>query len=316
MAINKKRDGSKGTSGVRPPFEKYYIYIFLIGLALMFADLSILQIRSYLLPDPAGFVKPEPRQAQLHPKDVDFRSIADRNLFNRKGLIPPALGSNPQNGEEDNAAPVLSQLPLELVGTIVHANEARSIATVSVKGQNKIIPVAKGDNIAEYGVTEKVERGKLIFRNSNSNRLEYIELAKEGEVSFGTVGRSAAAPVGKSSRDGDVQAISETEFVVSKASMNKYLSQLPEVLQQAVTQPVVKPDGTPGGYKLIDMQPNSIFEKLGLQRGDVLVGADGNRIDNPAAAMRAFNSLKNNPNVSLDIERGGRSMNLNYNIKP
>ena len=83
-----------------------------------------------------------------------------------------------------------SQLPLTLVGTIVHVNPAKSIATIQIRGgaTPKIIPYIPNDEVENFATLVEVERYRAIFRNRANGRLEYIEHSglKDGALNFGT----------------------------------------------------------------------------------------------------------------------------------
>lgn len=306
---SRKRDTQEGA---RPPYERFYIYIFLFFMSWMIADLVVLHLRSTLLPNQLAPARPQVPGLAMNQKNTNYGSITSKNIFNRMGDIPPPYGTKPSNGEkQEDAAPVLSSLPLTLVGTIVSSNEDRSIATVELKSQNKIIPVGKSDSIEGMATVEKVERGRLVFRNANTNQLEYIELAKEGDLAFG----SARGQTAKVSTGSEVSSKSETEFELARDTINKYTSNLTETLQQAVARPNINAAGVVDGFKIIDMQPGSIYEKLGLKRNDVLKEVNGDTIDNPAKAMQMFNTLKNSDEIRITVDRNGRPTTLIYNIR-
>ena len=73
--------------------------------------------------------------------------------------------------------------------------------------------------------------------------------------------------------------------------------------------------GAINGFRLLDMKPGSIYEKLGLQRMDVLKSVNGTPVTSAAKAMELYNSLKNDPNIKLGIERNGKNEEFTYNVQ-
>ncbi len=310
----KSRDAAKSparmASGDRLPFERFYPYLFVVLISLWAADLVILSLRDHMLPTQAPEARPRPPSRSTSPSAGNYQSIVSKNVFSSDGVISDPIGAEGQDTQEDSA-PVLSQLPLELVGTIVHVTPEKSIASVNLKNRNMIVAVKKDDDMEGLGRVISVDRTRLVFRNLNNNRLEYIEMNLEENLNFGM----SAPPTAPVRSGGGVRAESETDFRVSRSTINSKLSNFSEVLQEARAEPVVGPDGSVEGFRLMDIKPDSIFVQLGLRRGDIIKSVDGTMIDSPAKAMQMYNSLKNAPQVTLDIERGGRTLNLNYTIE-
>ena len=270
----------------------------------MAADIAVLHLRAHMLPQGAAPARPQRVQPQPL-ASTNYSDVLAKNVFSRTGEIPPPLGQTDGGGAID-ADPVLSRLPLTLVGTIVHVNESRSIATVQVGSQNTIVPVTSGDPIEGMGTAVRVERGKLIFRNSNNSQLEYIELPKEEGL---RMGRSAAPAA--SAPSGDIAQVRENEFKVDRNFVQSALSNMNSLLQDARTVPV---NGGADGFRFESIKPGSIYESLGLQAGDVLKGVNGEVIDSPAKGLQLFQTLRNSRRIQLRIERNGRTEELVYNI--
>ncbi len=233
--------------------------------------------------------------------------ILARNIFNSDGVIPPAInqGAGEQNQEEAN--PVPSQLPLVLLGTIVHVNPARSVATIEMKNNNKILPFIPNDDMEGIAKLLKVDRKRAIFRNLNNNRLEYIEIKEDSNIVFET--RKKGSTSGEIDQKGN-------NFSIKKSLIDKLISNLPEHLQQARAVPYTPPGGSKiEGFIILDIQPGSIFEQIGLTKNDILKGVNGQKVDSPARALELYNDLKTAGSISLEIERGGRFETLNYTIQ-
>src|SRR5690606_11260673 len=156
-----------------------------------------------------------------------FNTIISRNIFNSDGIIPPALnGGGSDSPQEKDADPVPSQLPLTLVGTLVHSNPEKSIAAVEVKCKGQVVSYTPNKEIEGLAVVERVERMRLILRNLSNNRLEYIEIQQEGRLSFGTAAKSEPSA-------GVIKKVSENEFSISRSNLQAQLSDMSTILRQA-----------------------------------------------------------------------------------
>lgn len=284
-----------------------------VGLAVFLlagyltADLAVLWSRQYMLPQQAP--PSRPRSQGLAPRaGGSFESIVTRNIFNSDGVIPePLIAKQGPGQQQEELPPIPSQLPINLVGTLVHSNPERSLAALEVKGKNQVASYRPKMDIDSLATLEKVERMKIIFRNKNTGRLEFIEMKNAP--------KSMARVAGPKPGSSDVRKVSDTEFEIKRADLLKYTNDLPSVLMQA--RVIAARRGGSGdvyGFRLVEMQPNSIYSQLGLQVMDVLTGVNGTPVTSPQQAMELYNTLRSANSVELSIERGGRNQTLKYKI--
>ncbi len=296
--------------GSRPPFEGFYIYALLALLAYFAADLSVVYLRPKMLP-----TRPPPSRPSIENraevKDLSqYSSITRKNIFNEDGKIPPPLTGDGGTGEGDlDGDPVLTQLPIKLEGTLVHANPKKSIATIMIQAKNQAQSFMVDDDMENLGKIIRVERRKVIFRNSSNQRLEFVEIPKDSALVFGS--KAPAAPGGD-----PVTRAGEFDFNVSRAEVEKQLSNLPAVLNQARMVPNIVP-GTGGkveGFRFVSIQPGSVYEKLGFKPMDVIKTVQGEPVNSPTKAMELYNALRTENQIKITINRNGRDESLNYNV--
>jgi general secretion pathway protein C len=311
LATDSKRHNKK-----RPLFEKWLSYLLFVFIGYAIADLLILNYRHLMLPNQT--LAPRARRAQSEniASRGSFNTIISRNIFSSAGVIPDPLtakGQDPSKVHE--AEPIPSNLPLTLVGTLVHSNPDKSIAAIQIRGKNQVLPFTTKQNIETIASLIRVERQKVIIRNTMTNALEYIEMKALGnaKVSFGAA-PPAAAPVATGA--GDVKMLGNNKFAIKRSDLSKYLNDLPSILMQARAVPARdKVTGEVTGYRIVDFQPNSIFSQLGINRGDLIQSVNGEPVDNPQKAMELFNMFKSANNIKMKVERGGSSETLDYTIQ-
>lgn len=295
----------------RLPVEKLSVYAFVALIALFTADLALLFVRGSMYPQAAPPAIPVPRVTQNPAQSQgNLAAIRDRNIFNADGKIPPSLAEKAGGAgtQEEDPEPVPSNLPITLSGTIVHANPARSIATVSGRGgKQDLVAVKVGmvipDNLA---TVISIDRSKITFRNNANKRREFIEMKEDSKISFGSV---------KPVQQGEVLKKSDTDFELKRDDINRLTNNLPELLQQARAVPRMGAGGTIECFNLAEIAKGSIYERLGLKQNDCIKSVNGEKIDSPAKAMELYNALRSSANmINLGIERNGRDDNFQYNI--
>ena len=177
----------------RPPLEGFYIYIFLLFAAFMIADLA--RLKTQLVLEKQKSLKPDSPQKfesfgrSLYTRGLTYRDsipfknykrIIDRNLFNSDGLIPSLKGTIEEEILfDENERPVKTGLPIEVIGTIVHANPYRSIASILLQGSKIPEALKIGRRFEDLIEVLAVFRKRLVFRNLKNQKLEFAEIPED-----------------------------------------------------------------------------------------------------------------------------------------
>lgn len=291
---------------------QFALYGLLLFIGFVVADLTVIYVRDLMIPNQAPPKKMSgPPQASYIDRS-QFSAITNRNLFSSSGVMPDAITAKVEATTQSEAAPIPSTLPLNLIGTLVHTDPAKSIAAIEVKSKNMMGSYITGAEIEGLAKVEKVERGIVYIRNSNTQALEYIEMKSANKVSFDASKPVAAAVTGSK----DVQQLAPNQFQIKRSDLLKYTNDLSSVLMQARAVPNRDPNtGEINGFRILDMQEGSIFSQLGLSRMDVLKSVNGEPVDSIQKAMELYNTMKNGNQVKLGIERGGKDQMNTYDIK-
>lgn len=291
----------------RPGLETAAVITLILLLGYAIADLGILYFRDRLLPTEPPTIRPAMTMNRSSVEKSKFQVITNRNIFSRDQKIADPIGGAPT--KTDDGQPVPTQLAISLIGTLVHANPLRSVATLNLKSKNDVIAVRVEGEIPEgLGTVTKIERSKMIFRNNASGRLEYVQMLEEGSaLGFNVVSATAVAP--------GILATSENDRSVKRDDLNRYLQDLPAILQQARAVPRTGPNGLIECFNIAELQAGSVLEALGIRRGDCIETVNGERIDSPAKAMELFQALRGSASqISLGFERGGRKDTSTFSI--
>ncbi len=305
----------KMTSEQKKKIHKLALYSLLFFIAFVAADLTIIYFRDRLLPDQAPPKKSVKSDTYQNNDRSQFSVITTRNLFSSQNVIPDPLKSKQVEGKPKNDDPVPSALPITLLGTLVHTDPTKSVAAIEIKSKQMTGSFTVGAEMEGLAKLEKVERGIIYFRNLNNGALEYIEMNKgNSKVSFDSIKTTpvaASAPAAK-----EIQNLGNNTFKVKRSDLNKYLNDMSSLLMQARALPNRDPNtGEINGYRLVDYQPGSIFEQLGLPRGTLIKSAGGEPVNSIQSAMEMFNKMKKESNVKLGVEMNGSDQIMNYNIE-
>ena len=84
-------------------------------------------------------------------------------------------------------------------------------------------------------------------------------------------------------------------------------------VNKLMTQIAIRPHED--GLSLSNIKPNSVFRRMGLRNGDILVGINGQEIRSVEDAMGLYQGLKDSSELQVQLKRRGRDRSITYNIR-
>lgn len=264
------------------------------------------------IPDPP-YVRPVSFISSRKSKVIDdYNTIFTRNLFNSKGLIP-GDEATPGQTQDMGGPPVKTSLPFNLIGTLILEDSSRSIATIEDKSASAVYPVRVDDEIPTKARIIEIDARKVIFVNIGTGRREFVELpedldAKNPRITLGSRKGSLS-----SSRSG-IDQVTPNSFNIARSEIDKAMADFNNILTQARAIPNFE-NGLPNGYKLFQIIPGSIYQKLGFQNGDIITQLNGESANDPAKALAALQSLKDQKHYEISGKRDGRPFTYSYDFQ-
>lgn len=111
-----------------------------------------------------------------------------------------------------------------------------------------------------------------------------------------------------------VTKLSDSDYRVERAEVDRTLANLNEVATQARIVPSFK-NGKSNGFKLFSIKPGSIYSKIGLQNGDVIQKINGYDMNSPDRALEVYTKLRDATSLTIELQRRGQSQTMNYAIR-
>ena len=217
----------------------------------------------------------------------DYSSILERGLFGE--------GKGPSSGPATATA-----TSYKLIGTVEGAAFSGAVLEDSA-GQ------------AFYRINQKLPDGSTIvkvMRNKISlKRPDGVTVNLEVEDDAKIVPMKAAGAAGEG-----VKKLSSGKFMVDQKEVLASTENMSQILTQARAMPYME-QGKTVGFKLSEIVPGSIYEKIGLVNGDVIQRVNSQEVDDPAKFFQLYQGLRNERNITIDLIRGGQRQTLNYEIR-
>ena len=69
------------------------------------------------------------------------------------------------------------------------------------------------------------------------------------------------------------------------------------------------------GFRLFAIRQSSIFDQIGLKNGDIIQSINGTEISDPARALQLFQDLRNERELSVEVQRNRQPVTLKLSIR-
>ena len=249
----------------------------------------------------------------------DYKIISERNIFDSTELPPTETPADVANAVPTGEA-VKTTLPIKVMGVLVvgAGTDERSSATID-GGQNAVDTYAVGteNGFAPGTKLTKVKPDRIEF--AHNGRLEYAPVEAEmGESIFGpppaTLTATPQQPQAPAPEPGQaVKKTGENKFVIDQKEVQNALTNIDQLYTEIRAVPNFA-GGKVSGMKILSVKQGSIFDKLGLQRGDILEKINGMELD-VKRGFEIFGQLKDEKHLSLDLVRQGANQSFEYEIR-
>lgn len=239
--------------------------------------------------DAPATVAPTQSANPSSPTKLDVQPLLNAQIF---GRAETAANTDP------NQLPI-SALNIVLTGVMARGNE--SFAFLSINGAPEVF-VTPGQEVTAGAMLDAVHADRVVLRRGAS--LESV-LLKGSDV---TLAEGSIVPAGGR---GAVRPMGNGTFAVDRHALTQNIG--PQTMRQATAAPSAE------GLVMQNIDPGSIFEKLGLNSGDVIRHINGRPVTNLQEAMNIYAeilSASESEEISVEISRNGRTEVLTYQAQP
>ncbi len=261
-----------------------------------------------------------PSKVSTQAKSQLARKLAVDELEQRNPFCPqcvPATGGTMVMADGGAPVPVVvppTQLPLELQATMEAEDPTQSLATIYDVERNIVGIYGRGDEIRPGVTLASVDLGSVQLRRGQGfERLDVgaapeppkpEKPAKDADKPTGGKDTAPAEPAAITCATDDHCSV-EREFVEEVlANPAKLASQAPRVMPAAN-----------GGYKVSGIKKGSLAAQLGLKSGDTILAVNGEALGGIDEVMGLVTKLRRASNLSVTLDRKGKSIEKNIEIR-
>jgi len=240
-----------------------------------------------------------------------YKVVSSRNIFNSEYAGEDEGGTRVSRSKSSEPLKK-ADLNVVLIGTVVSTPED-SFAIIEDKKKRKQELYQIDDMIENEARVLKIDRCRVVVLREGME--EIIECPDEESPDRPVTARTAAVRSRPSTNTSDtIRKVSDSEYMIDESEVEKALANINQLITQIRVVPNFQ-DGKANGFKVFAIKPKSIFSKIGLKNGDVIQRVNDTDITSPDKAFSAFQELKNEKSLNVEILRRGSSKSLQYEIR-
>lgn len=281
--------------------------LLLLGMIALFAARIVSAVIAARLAAPAPRTAAPAAAPAVAPVSVEPESayavIAERDVFN---AVKRAGGS------DDPSAPAAykrTDLNLKLWGTALAHEPSQSFAIIEDQAARRQMLYRVGDSVLEVATLARVEWDRVVLSRDGAEEVLEISSARQS-------GKDPAAPgaVPAGAANERIKKTADGKFLIDRRELESTVANINEVFTQARAVPFFQ-DGKTVGFRVFAIKPGSVFEKIGLQNGDIINRVNGVELTDPTKAISLFTELQNEGHIAVDLQRNKQAKNFSYEIR-
>jgi general secretion pathway protein C len=279
-----------------------------------------------ITPDPSSLAAsplvpktlPSSGPASQHATSAD--AILSRNPFDSvtgplKGSIQFDLPQAPLDLTDPNNLPACDGVKVLII--VASTNPDWSFCALSSPGDPKSVLRRRGGDFGGKTV-EFVGWNRVVFKQASSycqvELLKPVAAAPPPVVAAPVAVPNGGPPAVDPAISKGISRVSATEFNVDRGVVDKILENQAELMKTARIVPEQE-NGKVVGIRLFGVRPDTLLGVLGMENGDRLEKINGFDMTSPEKALEAYARLRTADHLTINVNRRGAPMNLDYNIK-
>ncbi len=256
----------------------------------------------WLAPDDAPAVTAASNhEERVHAPARAYRISLERNLF---GGAPAAPA-----GDTAPATANASAETFRLRGTARVDDHAYAVIEDVDGGRQEVFAV--GETVFDGPKLVAVEPGKAVLaRGARKTTLVLREDESPPSEPRRQQSASGAAARGRSG----IRKTGENTYLVDRREVEHSIENLSKIATQMRAVPYMR-DGQTVGFRVFNIRPGSVFDRMGLKNGDVVQRVNGVELDSPTKALALLQDVQTTDEIRVDLLRDERPSTLTYTVR-
>lgn len=187
---------------------------------------------------------------------------------------------------------------------------------VTIEKLSKRVVLSKGEEFKGFKLISATKYHAIFSKGNREYKLEFIK-NKETKTSDSTSIVKEVEDIPKvKSRTQKKDDIIDDGYTktIKRDFLNSYMKN-PKDIWKDIGINEIKDGKSITGFRVRFVRKDSGFDKLGIKRGDIILGINGEKLTSHKSAFNAYKNIKTIENLTLTVKRNNQEMELEYEIK-
>jgi type II secretion system protein C len=226
------------------------------------------------------------------------------NVINFNAYTASAFSHVSQNGAASNIQ--ASQISsLKVLAVYKENNGKKAYAVISDGASSEVLKTE--DRYKQYIVGEIKPNGVFLRENGSDFWVTLTESAAISPAVNIPANNKFGGGVKLQANDGEYMN------VLKRDEIDEFLANPDSVFKNIGFKEVMK-DGKLEGFRVLSINRNSPFAKLGLRSGDIIQSFNGIKLDNYSSVLEIYGNAKSYSKVKLEVMRNNEKKEFEYEI--
>lgn len=316
-----------------PIARSFYVahLVLITGLAYVAADIADESIRNRLEGTPK---LPRTGISVIHkstelPTEEDLRTIASRNPFSPEdrgiGILDASLNLDDTAPSSDGGGGVVpvgdwtrqkhlavlkpETIKLRLVGTLLAAGTLSGAVIQSIGKDDQKFYHINQDIVPGRITLMYVRKDSVILRVGGD-----FGVLKAHYDNADDTGQTLNASLSGNASPHGIRKLDDHHWLIESRAIQFAMKNLNSLMMQARAIPNFNA-GRVDGFKLVAIQPGSLYQEVGLVPGDIIRSINGMSMSDPQNFVKAISTLGASTQVQVDLIRNGTPQTFDYQIR-
>jgi type II secretory pathway component PulC len=206
-------------------------------------------------------------------------------------------------------------LGILIMGTISNRVSSDNVALIKEASTGRVRAVKPSFEIVGYRVREVSKKYVMLVKNNQTHLVYLNKFSGEFKQTAPVVSQTPTSYAALTDHYSEEGFERKGEQINISAKLRDKLvgEDLSTVLMQATALPEFI-EGKIIGFKMLQIDAGSIFDKAGVRDHDVVTNINGIKLDSIPGAIKLLKSLKGTEQVSVELRRSGTPIKLNLNV--
>jgi general secretion pathway protein C len=197
-----------------------------------------------------------------------------------------------------------------VLGVISSSNPAESIALLKDTSSKRTFAVKAGTKVDKRHELVRLTRKYVYMKISGTmTRIRVGESAGESESSY-----NSSTKIGGTGPLEGMEVEGNTVRVTGELRNHLVKQELSMILMQAAAVPHYD-NGSLIGFRLWEIEADSIYEKTGFKNGDIITRIEGNELTDVSMTVKMLHALKNASSAEIVLIRDRKEQTLNIIVE-